>query len=102
MYIVSDEPSQVPELRFVYSKGLFIKNGAVNEAARLPTDEDIKIISTREAKKLFGTGAQIIDGVTVSCPPCLGFVAHVLTPSSLSMTRLNCTFSGFSVPLLWH
>jgi hypothetical protein len=102
VYIVSDEPSQVPELRFVYSKGLFIKNGAVNEAARLPTDEDIKIISTKEAKKLFGTGAQIIDGVTVSCPPRFSFNAYVSTPSSLSMTRLNCTFCGFSIPSLWH
>ncbi|KAF8349216.1 hypothetical protein F5887DRAFT_1233451 [Amanita rubescens] len=76
VYIVSDQPSEVPDLRFVYSKGLFIKNGAENEAARLPTDEDIKVISTKEAKKLFGTGAQIIDGVTflVNDPP--QFITH--------------------------
>jgi len=73
VYIVSDEPSGVPDLRFVYSKGVFIKNGAENEAARLPTDEDIKVISTKEAKKMFGTGAQIIDGVTVSCPSHFSF-----------------------------
>jgi hypothetical protein len=68
VYIVSDEPSEVPELRFMYSKGHLIKNGKENVTARLPTDEDIRVVSKKEARKLFGTGAQIIDGVTVSCP----------------------------------
>lgn len=49
----------------MYSKGLFIENGKEAEASRLPTNEDIQVISTKEAKKLFGTGAQIMDGVSV-------------------------------------
>jgi hypothetical protein len=66
VYIVSDKPSEVPDLQFVYSKAYRILNGVDNELARLPTDEEIRVISTQKAKELFGTGAQIIDGVTVS------------------------------------
>jgi hypothetical protein len=49
----------------MYSKALFIKEGTEAEHSRLPTQKEIRVISTKEAKKLFGTGAQIIDGVTV-------------------------------------
>lgn len=65
VYIVSDESSTIPDVQFIYSKGLFIENGAAAEEARSPTDEGIRIISTNEARRLFGTGAQIIDGVNV-------------------------------------
>jgi hypothetical protein len=50
----------------MYSKGLPISEGKEAEDSRLPTAEDIQIISSKQAKTLFGTGAQIIDGVTVS------------------------------------
>jgi hypothetical protein len=65
VYIVSDHRSSIPDVRFIYSKALFILEGKEAEQSRLPTQEDIRVISTKEAKKLFGTGAQIIDGVTV-------------------------------------
>lgn len=65
VYIVSDEPTAVPDVQFIYSKGLFIENGATAEEARLPTDKEIRVISTHEARRLFGTGAQVIDGVNV-------------------------------------
>lgn len=65
LYIVSDQPDNVPDTSKMYSKGLFIENGAEAEAARLPTDEDMQIISSAQAKRLFGTGAQRIDGVSV-------------------------------------
>jgi len=65
LYIVSDRPSFVPDVRFIYSKALFIKEGQAAEQSRLPTQDEIRVISTKEAKRLFGTGAQTIDGVTV-------------------------------------
>ena len=65
VYIVTDEPSKVPNITDIYSKGLFIENGKEAILARLPTDEDIRIINTKEAKQLFGMGATIMDGVTV-------------------------------------
>ncbi|PFH53395.1 hypothetical protein AMATHDRAFT_79208 [Amanita thiersii Skay4041] len=76
VYIVSDEPNQVPDLQFVYSKAHFIENGPEKEAARLPTDEDIRLINRKEARKLFGKAAQILDGVTlfVNDPP--QFITH--------------------------
>ena len=67
VYIVTDEPSKVPNVTDIYSKGLFIENGKEAILSRLPTDEDIRIISTKQAKQLFGTGATIMDGVTVRC-----------------------------------
>lgn len=67
VYIVTDEPSKFPNVSDIYSKGLFIENGEEEVASRLPTDEDITIISTRRAKQLFGTEAFIMDGVTVCC-----------------------------------
>ncbi|KAF8630885.1 hypothetical protein AX17_005243 [Amanita inopinata Kibby_2008] len=76
VYIVSDDANQIPDLQFVYSKAHFIKNGAENETARLPTDDDIRVVSTNDAKGMFGTGAQILDGVTflVNDPP--QFITH--------------------------
>jgi len=65
VYIVADDASKVPDVQFIYSKALYIEEGAKAEEARLPTDEDIRVINTLEAKRLFGTGAQIIDGMNV-------------------------------------
>ncbi|KAH9480565.1 hypothetical protein JR316_0007165 [Psilocybe cubensis] len=76
VYIVSDRPVTVPDIQFIYSKGIFIEPGQEAELSRLPTEEQIRIISTKEAKAMFGTNAQIIDGVTllVNDPP--QFITH--------------------------
>jgi hypothetical protein len=68
VYIVSDQPEKVPNVTWIYSKGLWIENGEDKVAARLPTDEDIRVISTQEAHSLFGEGAHMLDGVTVCTP----------------------------------
>jgi hypothetical protein len=65
MYVVSDHPASVPDRKWMVSEGHFIENGKEAEDARLPTDNTIRIISTTEAKKLFGQSADLIDGVTV-------------------------------------
>ena len=64
-YIVIDSPTRVPNVTSIYSKGFFIENGKEAVEARLPTDEDIRVISPKEARALFGSGANILDGVTV-------------------------------------
>ncbi|TRM68338.1 hypothetical protein BD626DRAFT_393668 [Schizophyllum amplum] len=76
MYVVSDDKSKVPPVKDIVSKGIFMKNGPGEEDKRLPTDKDIQIISTREAKKLFGDSASIIDGVSwlINDPP--QFITH--------------------------
>jgi hypothetical protein len=65
VYIVTDSPSTIPDLSSIFSKGIYILPGPQNEPLRLPTDEDIRIISSTLAKELFGSGIQTIDGNTV-------------------------------------
>jgi len=86
VYIVSDDRSAIPDVQFIYSKALFIKEGKEAEQSRLPTQEEIRVISTKEAKKLFGTGAHIIDGVTVRLSRyfSLLFVNTLINPLSSS------------------
>ncbi|GLB38269.1 putative protein of unknown function (DUF563) [Lyophyllum shimeji] len=76
VYIVSDEPTKVPNVTHIYSKGLFIENGIEAQASRLPTDEDIQVISSKEAKTLFGTGAHRLDGVNYFINDPYQFVTH--------------------------
>lgn len=65
VYLVSDEPETFPNRTFMISSGAIVENTAESVAARLPTDKDLRIISTSAARKLFGTGANRVQGVTV-------------------------------------
>lgn len=66
LYIVTDDPTSVPDKKYMISTALKIVNGPVEAAKRLPTDKELRIISTADAKSLFGSGADVLDGVTVS------------------------------------
>ena len=65
VYLVNDEPETFPDRKFMTSAGINIDNSPEMVAARRPTDKDMRIISTAEAKKLFGTSANRVQGVTV-------------------------------------
>ena len=65
IFIVTDSPSTIPDLSFICSKGIFVLPGRENELLRLPTEENIRIVSSAQAKQLFGSGIQTMDGVTV-------------------------------------
>jgi hypothetical protein len=65
VYLVSDEPETFPNRKFMTSAGINIGNSPDMVLARQPTDKDMRIISTAEAKKLFGTSANRVQGVTV-------------------------------------
>lgn len=65
VYLVSDEPDTFPDRKYMTSAGINIDNDPEMVAARKPTDKDMRIISTSAARKLFGTGANRIQGVTV-------------------------------------
>ena len=65
VFLVSDEPEIFPDRKFITSSGISIDNSPEMVAARLPTDDDMRVISTSTARKLFGTGANRIQGVTV-------------------------------------
>jgi hypothetical protein len=47
------------------STALRIANGPIEAAKRIPTDKELRVISTADAKTLFGSGADVLDGVTV-------------------------------------
>jgi hypothetical protein len=73
VYLVTDEPDTFPDRKFMTSSGVNISNSPEMVAARVPSDKDMRIISTAEAKKLFGTGANRVQGVTVRLLP-LSFI----------------------------
>lgn len=65
VFVVTDAPELIPGRDTITSTGLEIENGAEAVAARLPTNRELRVISTGEARKLFGAGADLLDGTTV-------------------------------------
>jgi hypothetical protein len=63
LFIVTDTPSDYPERKWMISNGKSIKN--VEPDLRLPSDKEIRIINSEQAKLLFGSGADRLDGMTV-------------------------------------
>lgn len=80
VFLVSDEPGTFPDRKFITSTGTIIDNDPEMVKARLPTDNDMRIISTSAAKKLFGNGANRMQGVTVRA-----FTSLVVAYISLTM-----------------
>ncbi|KAJ7729707.1 hypothetical protein DFH07DRAFT_849928 [Mycena maculata] len=54
LFIVSDNPSEFPEIRMMISTGLIALNEPENIAAREPTSHEMAIISTQEARSRWG------------------------------------------------
>lgn len=100
VYIVSNDPNDIPDVRYMYSKGIDITNE--DHDRRLPTASDIQVITAKEAAKLFGTGAHIIDGVSVRSTRsllCLSLLNYI---SSLSMTHRNCDYLLYMYMIASH
>lgn len=76
VYIVTDQPDIVPDRKFITSTGADIGNSREEVQARLPTDRDMRIISPEEAKKLFGTGANRVEGLTWLANDPRQFITH--------------------------
>lgn len=77
MYIVSDYPKLVPKPVHITSKGRRIQEGNVNIPDLEPTEEDLRVISTREAYDLFGQQAIRIGGVTFLVNESPQFMTHM-------------------------
>jgi hypothetical protein len=92
VFLVSDEPAVFPDRKYITSSGIPIENSLEKVAARLPTDNDLRIISTSTARKLFGTGANRVQGVTVRpfISPSMVYIPLTMIFSGLSMTLSNC------------
>lgn len=87
------------------STGIPIENGAIEQAKRLPTDKEMKIISPKEAKTLFGPDAELIDGVSVSlgtfasCTMADNLSSPVARQRSQTIVRLNYSELILYLPL---
>lgn len=77
------------------SSAAFIENGPEAEARRLPSDKDMRVISTEEARRIFGTEAERLDGVSVSTFPltCSSADSLNFARSGSRTTRSNCMFA---------
>jgi hypothetical protein len=76
LYIVTNNGSAFPELRHMTSTGYPVFNSEEEVAKREPTDRDMKIISVREAGKLFGTSGSRVEGVTFMTNDPPQFINH--------------------------
>jgi hypothetical protein len=74
LFVVTDNATKIPDTKYMISVGLNIENGAEAEAARLPSEKEMRVVSRKEAQKILGKDAQIIDGVTVSSRKGAGVV----------------------------
>ena len=92
LYVVTDDPASVPDRSLMISKALRIANGPVEAARRLPTDNELQVISTASAKTLFGSGADVLDGVTVWLVTPAQRTIHPLTEheSGTQTIQVNC------------
>lgn len=92
LYVVTDEPASVPDRSLMISTAVRIANGPVEVAKRIPTDKELKVISTADAKTLFGSGADVLDGVTVRLVNLVRSAAPKLTTceSGTPTTQANC------------
>lgn len=85
IYIVTDTPNKIPDRSLLTSTGCLIKNGPVEEAKRVPGDKEMRIIDPDEARRLFGTSAERLDGVSVRMP--LSRSSRLLTCASVVCER---------------
>lgn len=69
-YVVTENPEEVPDLKLVISSGIYLTSGPADELKRLPTDKELRIIDPDQARKVLGSQAERLDGITV-CPNCL-------------------------------
>ncbi|KZT10556.1 uncharacterized protein LAESUDRAFT_711704 [Laetiporus sulphureus 93-53] len=76
IYVVSDHPETIPDRRRIISTASFIYNGPAAEAQRIPTDKELRIVSTNEARELFGEDAERLDGVTWYANDPKQFITH--------------------------
>ena len=77
------------------STALKIANGPVEAAKRVSTDtglQGLPVISTADAKALFGCGAEVMDGVMVRLATLARSTAYPLThyKSGLPTIQANC------------
>ncbi|GFZ43519.1 hypothetical protein JCM24511_01239 [Saitozyma sp. JCM 24511] len=98
-YIVVDNPSTIPLLRLMTSTGNEIWNDEESIQGREPTDKDMRIIFSSEAKRLWGNSASVVAGTTflINDPP--QFLDHYYHFAAELLVGLWRTYSSLD-PLI--
>ena len=73
-YIVTDDQASVPKIRDMISTG--VAHEAENYDEREPTEQELQIISTAQAKFLWGTSATRVTGTTFVINDAPQFIGH--------------------------
>jgi len=110
LYVVSDDPAAVPDRNYILSTALRIANGPIEAAKRIPTDKELRVISTADAKTLFGSGADVLDGVTVrlvilawgSIPSLTSYESGMPTIQANCNVPLHTAAQTSLTPLIQH
>ncbi|KAG8929799.1 hypothetical protein FRC01_003755 [Tulasnella sp. 417] len=76
LYIVTDNPSEWPAIRMMTSTGLPSENTPGNAESREPTDKEMRIISMKDAEKLWGKRVWPVNGVSFLVNDPRQFVSH--------------------------
>lgn len=76
VFVVTDFPSSIPNRLTITSTAVDIFNGEDAVNSRTPGNREMRVVSTDQAQRLFGSSAELMDGVTwlVNDPP--QFVTH--------------------------
>ena len=96
--MVSDEPEKVPERLYMISTAIFITSEPEDAPLRAPTDKEMRVISTAEARQMFGTEAERMDGVSVSTHSELrsGLVTYIILVVSIRSETIVCPITSSS------
>ncbi|KIJ51221.1 hypothetical protein M422DRAFT_26647 [Sphaerobolus stellatus SS14] len=76
IYIVTNEPQNIPDRMLLTSSGAWIFNEPKDVAERTPTDADMQIITPEKAKEVFGSYAAWLDGTSFISTDPDQFVHH--------------------------
>ena len=78
IYIVTNTPEDVPELKYITSSGSEIWNGEEWVRKRLPSSSDIQVITPSQAQVLFGriNAASRVPGATFLATEAPQFIKH--------------------------
>jgi len=103
-YVVSEKPrSEFPELAYILSVAIPALNTPENIQARVPTDEQMDFISTKDALRRWGpvkpgqkNRIWLITGSTV-CVPCQNFISSLYSPPLPRSFRFDYRAHRFSL-----
>ncbi|KAH7907338.1 hypothetical protein BJ138DRAFT_992229, partial [Hygrophoropsis aurantiaca] len=76
VFVVTDKPGLIPDRALMTSTAVKIGNGKEMVEARIPGDAEMRIVSTAQAKALFGRSVELLDGVSVRPLFVVIFITH--------------------------